>query len=62
MAAVMRCWVGSAGRARPDAALDRSLGSFVVAVVTEAAASAGKMLICWSFKSRFGSACRCGGS
>jgi hypothetical protein len=42
MAAVMRCWVGSAGRARPDAARDRSLGWFVVAVVTEAAASAGK--------------------
>jgi hypothetical protein len=40
MAAVVRCWVGSAGRARPDAVPDRPLGWFWVAVVTEAAASA----------------------
>ena len=40
MAAVMRCWVGSAGRARPDAVPDRPRGWFLVAVVTEAAASA----------------------
>jgi hypothetical protein len=40
MAAVVRCWVGSAGRARPDAVLGRPRGSFVVAVFTEAAASA----------------------
>ena len=41
MAAVMRCWVGSAGRARPDAVPDRPRGwFFLLAVVTEAAASA----------------------
>ena len=41
MAAVMRCWVGCAGRARPDAVSDRPQWWFVLAVVTEAAASAG---------------------
>jgi hypothetical protein len=42
MAAVVRFWVGVAGRARPDAVLGRPRRSLVVAVFTEAAASAIK--------------------
>jgi len=37
---------------------DRPLGWFSVAVVTEAAATASKMSICWVFTSLGGSTCR----
>jgi hypothetical protein len=62
MAAVMRCWVGSAGRARPDAVHDRPRWWFVLAVVTEAAASAWNLVDLLGFQEPGGSTCRCSGS